>query len=199
MPSKITQNFHRIFTSVISFLKKNPIPALFGTIGLMLFVLGLISLLASSTPDEKIIFEEQKETAQEIVIDIEGAVAKPGVYKLPTDSRIKDALIAASGLAENADRDWVAKNLNLAQKLTDGAKVYVPRIGEAVKGATGTTRNININTASLSELETLPGIGKVTGQKIVDNRPYTDIQELLSKKVVGNAVFEKIKEKIAVY
>lgn len=200
MSPKIPKIFHRIFTATIALIKLYPIPSLFGIAGMILFVLGLISFLASSTPDEKIIFEEQKETIQEIVIDIEGAVVKPGVYRLPTDSRIKDALIAASGLSGDANRDWVAKNLNLAQKLTDGAKVYVPRVGEdQVKGIKSTTGSLNINTASLSQLEDLPGIGKVTAQNIIDGRPYSAIEELLEKKIVGKSVFEKIKEKIAVY
>lgn len=204
MSPKIAQNFHRIFTSTKLLAIANPVPALFGTAGLILFVLGLISLLGTGQPREQIIFEEPSEvlgnrTVQEIVIDVEGAVVRPGVYKIAGQSRIKDALIAASGLSENADRDWVAKNLNLAQKLTDGAKVYVPKVGEGAKSATTTTGNININTASLSELEGLPGVGKVTAQKIIDGRQYTAIEELLEKKIVGNAVFEKIKEKIAVY
>lgn len=205
MPSKTAQNFHKIFTSTKSLVLANPIPALFAVLGLILFVLGLISLLASSPTEERIIFEDQKETRQEMVIDIEGAVIKPGVYKLPTDSRIKDALIAASGLSGDADRDWVAKNLNLAQKLTDGGKVYVPNKSQNAKGksqnyASGETSNqVNINSASAAELESLSGIGKVTAQKIVDGRPYTATEELLEKKIVGKSVFDKIKEKIAVY
>ncbi|MBI2430516.1 MAG: ComEA family DNA-binding protein [Candidatus Levybacteria bacterium] len=199
MPQELPKIFHRIFTGTIAFVRKYPFQTVLGALGLILFVLGLISLLTSNPSEEKIIFEDQKEATQEIVIDIEGAVVKPGVYKLPTDSRIKDALIAASGLNENANRDWVAKNLNLAQKLTDGAKVYVPKIGESAKGAMSGAGSVNVNSASLSELEALPGIGAVTAQKVVDNRPYTSIEELLEKKVIGKAVFEKIKEKIAVY
>jgi len=215
MPEKIAKIFHRIFTSTNTLIRLNPISAVLGAAGLILFVYGLISLLASSQGQEKIIFEDassnfigeraqdEKNAGQVVIIDVEGAVEKPGVYRLTGQPRIKDALIAAAGLSSYADRDWVAKNINLAQKLTDGGKVYIPQRGEGSKETVKKSGNvgpsININTAALAELETLPGIGQVTGQKIIDNRPYSDIQELLSKKVLGAGVFEKIKEKIVVY
>lgn len=223
-------NFHDIFTSVISHFRSHRLSFVFGTVGLMFLVYGLISLVASSQSKAPFIFEGENDPStgsgqdasqsakitREMVIDIEGAVVKPGVYTLSGDARIRDALIAAMGLSSSADRDWVAKHMNMAAKLTDGAKVYVPQMGESItsiKSTTGTTgtggggggggggesSHININIASLSELDTLSGVGPVTGQKIIDNRPYNDIQELLSKKVLGNSVFEKIKEKITIY
>ena len=216
----MTEIFHTIFTSTIAISKKYPLIVIFATVGLMFFIYGLISLLASNSTDSAIIFEEDSTDFRQglnstasashrsIFVDVEGAVVHPGVYRIDGDPRLKDALIAASGLSSDADRSWVAKNLNLAQKLTDGAKVYVPNKSQSANLKTqnysgsdisNSSSQININTASISELEALPGIGKVTAQKIVDNKPYSDIQELLSKKVVGNAVFEKIKDRIIVY
>lgn len=110
--------------------------------------------------------------------------------------------MAAGGLASSADRDYVAKHLNLAQKLSDGAKIYIPKDGEVVNGASTTVLAeqagglININTASLDSLDSLSGIGQVTAQKIMNGRPYADIQELITKHIITQKVFDKIKSSI---
>lgn len=166
-------------------------------------------MIFTRSNEEAISFEpaNQPSSSAQIFVDVAGAVVNPGVYELKAENRLQEGLIAAGGLSAQADRDWVARNLNLAVKLKDGAKIYIPKIGEGTKSTTGiagtgevsTSGLVNINTASLSQLDKLPGIGPVTGQKIIDNRPYSDINELLTKKVVGNKVFEQIKEKITVY
>lgn len=187
--------------------RDNILVILLAGVGLILLGYGLISSFNKNEPED-VVFETAEETNAEnkIVVDIEGAVVTPGVYSLNSDARVKDALVAASGLAQDADRDWVSKNLNLAAKLTDSAKVYIPRVGEqvftssnGVAGVATQSNFININSASPSELESLPGIGPVTAKKIIDNRPYNLIDDLLTKKVVGSSVFQKIKEKIAVH
>ena len=133
-----------------------------------------------------------------IKADIEGAVVKPGVYELSFGSRISDLLILAGGLAGDADREWITKNLNLAAKVLDGGKIYVPTISQNTQHLTQNTSSgfIGINSASLGELDTLPGVGAVTAKKIMDGRPYQTIEELLSRKIVGQSVFEKIKDLI---
>lgn len=185
---------------------------------MIFFAYGLIGLFAANkTSSEDIVFESNsaKQSPIEektILVDVEGSVVKPGVYKLPENSRIQDGLVAAGGLAATADRQYIAKNFNLAIKLTDGAKIYVPNVEEAVSGAevlsaSGTSSEgivvgalININTASESQLaDGLSGVGAKTAQKIVAGRPYSAINELLSKKIVGAKVFEQIKEKITTY
>lgn len=174
---------------------------------MIFFAYGLIGLFFSNkSASEDIVFEansiqQNPSEAKTIFIDIEGAVVVPGLYKLPQDSRIQDSLIAAGGLSATADREYIAKNLNLATKLTDGAKIYVPSIGEAVIGGAvlNSSSQININTGSQSGLESLPGIGPVTAAKIIEGRPYGSIDELLSKKIVGSKVFNQIKDKITVY
>lgn len=143
-----------------------------------------------------------------IKVDVEGAVLKPGLYALASDARVQDALIAAGGLAPDANR----KTINLAQKLSDGAKIYIPAQGEAMpaKGEnnsafggsvlsseTSSTGLVSINSASGTELESLPAIGPVTAGKIIDGRPYGSVQELLSRKIVGKATFEKIRDLIS--
>ncbi len=145
-------------------------------------------------------------TLKTIKVDIEGAVQQSGVYELPYDSRVENVLIAAGGMGAKADRIFVSKNINLAQRLTDGAKIYVPFLGEintnSQQISTDTNTNpgkININSATSVELDTLPGIGPVTAEKIVSTRPYQSVSELLDRKVVTSSVFDKIKDQITAF
>lgn len=148
----------------------------------------------------------EKEAAQKIIVDVEGAVQKPGVYTLDLDSRVQDALIAAGGMSEEADRELVSQNINLAGKVIDGGKIYIPFEGEEISYSTnnnallGTSQSrlININNADSSELDALPGIGPVTSEKIINYRPYNNINDLLEKKVIGSKVYDQIKDKITV-
>lgn len=192
------------FERIESFLRQNIVPVLLGSLGLILILFGFFQYISSSNNQESsVVFEEgNKEEKTKIIIDIEGAVINPGVYTLSSDARTLDALAAAGGLSEDADRIWVEKNINLAKRLSDGVKIYIPRMGEQVLSEINQTTGtggavININTASITDLDSLPGVGVVTSQKIVDGRPYGQIEELLSKKIVGQATFEKIKDKIS--
>ncbi len=191
-------------------------PLVLGSLALMFLAYGLIQLVFPQSEDSIIFNTENssinyasppvKNEASYIVIDVDGAVVNPGVYKLPVEARVQDALIIAGGLAEGADRDFVSKNINLAQKMQDGSKVYIPFMGEAVSGASTQTSTgqidqttiININSATDHELDTLPGIGPATASKIIENRPYQAVEELVEKKVIGQKTFEKIKDKISV-
>jgi len=140
-----------------------------------------------------------------LTVEASGEVIKPGVYQLPVGSRINDLLILAGGFSANADREWVAKNINLAQKLVDGGKVFVPKINNLLNlsnlanSSNLSKEKININSALESELDTLTGIGPATAKKIISGRPYQKIEELLEKKIVSNKVWEGIKEKIIAY
>lgn len=178
--------------------------------GVILIIIGLVQIFTKKAPEiafESATQEVKAVSIQKIMVDVQGAVMRPGVYSLPDGSRVQDVLIAAGGASGNADHAFIAKNLNLAQKLSDGMKLYIPMEGEIVttqvvvglssgseKAKTGT---ISINSSTLSELDTLSGVGPVTAQKIIDNRPYGDVAELVSKKVVGQSVFEKIKTSIS--
>lgn len=145
----------------------------------------------------------------ELVVEAAGAVIKPGVYRLPIGARVDDLLTRAGGFSAEADREWVSRNLNLAQKLTDGAKIYIPpRQGEGngpssvldeAQGSGSQMVKININTASMAELDTLWGVGEATAEKIIAGRPYSRPEELLEKKIVKSNVWEKIKSAISVY
>ncbi len=206
-----------LFKKYSPFLRMYFIPLILGFIGLMFLVYGLIGYFGQKKDKPDILFEAASDFAESdaglgsaagqnkqqklIVVDVEGAVEKPGVYKLASDSRMQDALIAAGGLGRGADRELVAKNLNLAAKLADGMKVYVPFQGEKTvitdsRVMAGEQTAVNINSASVQELDGLPGIGKTTADKIISNRPYEKIEVLVEKKIVGQKVFEQIKDKI---
>ena len=185
--------------------------------GLILLGLGAIffRLNSANKPKIEIISSDSSQSAATIFVDIQGAVEKPGVYELPASSRINDLLIQAGGLSVAADREWVSKNINLAQKLQDSSKIYIPSqkevrqfggpalsttAGGEVAGISGTIAGkININTASQAQLESLWGIGEKRAADIIANRPYQSIEELVTKAKIPKSVVEKIKEKITIY
>lgn len=178
---------------------------LLGVVGGGILIFGLWKMIyVEDIKVEVVKGEEQGSELKEAVVDIAGAVEKPGLYKLPAESRIGDALVVAQGLAANADREWVAKNINLAEIIKDGGKVYIPRQSEKAESQVDgkgviTAGKININTASISELDTLSGIGEVRAKAIFDNRPYTQIEELMSKAKIPASVYEKIKDSVTLY
>lgn len=188
-------------------VRQHWLPISLGSLGLIFLVYGLISLGGSLAPATDLEFSSDaiaSESASQkgIMVDVEGGVVRPGVYTLSQHARLQDALIAAGGLSQNADRGWVAKNLNLAAKVQDTSKVYVPMVGEntASTAIVGESfRQTNINTATEQELDRLPGIGATTAQKILGSRPYATTDELLVKKVVSKKVFDQIKDKITAY
>ncbi|KKQ97635.1 MAG: Competence protein ComEA helix-hairpin-helix repeat protein [Candidatus Woesebacteria bacterium GW2011_GWB1_39_12] len=165
---------------------------------------------------------EAQDQGLELVVEISGAVEKPGVYKLSGGSRVEDLLIAAGGISADADREWVEKMINRAAKITDGQKILIPSKSELapnqdyqseVSGAknngdvklyqgvqgSGYDNLVNINTSSQKELEELPGIGPVYAQSMIEHRPYSSVEELLSKDALKKSVYEKIKDLVTVY
>lgn len=192
---------------------------LLSIVGLILVALGIFFLKSdlnfSGTKVEVLNSKDLDKTSAIITVEISGEVIKPGVYKLPGGSRVDDLLINAGGFSEKADRVWVDKYLNRAAKLTDGQKVYITSIekqsdtstanktlGDQTVSSTFLTDSknlIDINTASLTKLDSLPGIGQVYGQSIIEHRPYSNIEELVSKGVLKKSVYEKIKNLISVY
>jgi competence protein ComEA len=139
-------------------------------------------------------------TPQVIVVDVVGAVAHPGVVHLPAGARVLDALLAAGGMT--ADADLVA--LNKAAPLRDGARIYVPRPGEAVPaGALGSTAEakVNLNSATANELDALPGVGPATAAAIVRARtakPFATVDELQTRGLVSPKVFADLRDLVTV-
>ncbi len=147
------------------------------------------------------VLSSESETKNEIIVEVNGSVGKPGVYKLPEDSRVEDALTAAGGISAEADFEWVDRTLNRASKLVDGQKIYIPTHTSTGSGSVAGPANnlVNINTASLGELDTLSGIGPVTAQKVIEQRPYSSVEELLTKGVLSKSVYEKNKNKLTIF
>lgn len=189
--------------------KDKPLWLTLGLAGGLLIVIGVLSVVViSSRPgtEELVIQKAGEEIQTNIYVDVGGAVEKPGVYQLQSSSRVNEALVIAGGLGEEADREWVERNLNLAAKVTDGQKIYIPSLKEANKDSPRSTlqglslkEKININKATAAELDTLWGVGEATAKKIIDSRPYGAIEELLTKKAVKNNVYEAIKDSVSVY
>lgn len=131
-----------------------------------------------------------------IVVDVEGAVTRPGVVRLAPGARVADALAAAGGTTPDAD----PAALNKAAALRDGARVYVPRYGETPPaGSVGSEseRKVDINHASAAELESLPGIGPSTAARIVrarELRAFTKVEELQTRGLVTARVFSDIRD-----
>ena len=142
----------------------------------------------------------------ELVIDVSGEVIRPGVYKLSSGARVEEALAAAGGITSDADINYIEKYLNRAMRLLDGQKIYIPQSGggPAIAGQENNklfaeNNLVSINKGTQVELEGLPEIGSKTAAKIISNRPYQSILELLSKKIVGQKVYEQIKDQISVW
>ena len=151
--------------------------------------------------------EQEAQTRPEIPVYVTGGVASPGVYWLLTESLIQDAITAAGGLAKECDVTAMEKTLNLADQITEGMKIYVPKIGDNVAAGGNTNSDgdlsktsgkTNINIASKSQLMDLSGIGEVYSQKIIDGRPYKAIKDLVDRKIIPSATYEKIKDQITV-
>jgi competence protein ComEA len=153
-------------------------------------------------------------TPTAILVDVSGGVVRPGLYRLPENGRVGDAIAAAGGFGPTVDAAAASSALNLAQKVADGTKIHVPERGAPPVGAgnpdkaanataTAASRSgpLDLNSASQSELEALPGIGPVTAAKIIAARqeaPFRTIEELRERKVVGPATLEKIRALVAV-
>ena len=155
------------------------------------------------------------ETVQ-IKVNLAGAVLKPGVYEIAEGSRIDDLIEQAGGFTDLADRTWVEKELNLAQKLNDEDKLYIPRRGEnasagrvagvSTSSAGGTVSKtaakVNLNKATNAQLETLPGIGPAFSARIIDYRQknggFKRIEDLQKVSGIGPKTFLKLKDLVTV-
>lgn len=143
-----------------------------------------------------------------ILVHISGQVYNPGLIELVNGDRVIDAVNLAGGLTKDADLD----RINLAKKVQDEEKIYIPKIGEANEpivagnlstGDTSTLNNgkININVATKDELDKLPGIGPVIAQRIIDYRsstPFKKIEDLKNVSGIGDKIYNGLKELITV-
>jgi competence protein ComEA len=139
-----------------------------------------------------------------ILVDVAGWVRRPGVYEFTEGSRVIDAIEAAGGARPGA----LLQSLNLAAPLVDGTQVLVPKEGQPPPTGTGAATGgdggalVNVNTATNAELETLPGIGEVIAQAIVDHRtengPFASVDQLVDVTGIGDATLENIRDLVTV-
>ena len=140
-----------------------------------------------------------------ITVDISGEVNNPGVYTIKDDGRLNDLIEMAGGLTDKAD----INRINRAGYLTDGVKIYIPSLEDSSPEGVGIysesssySERVNINTANKSELETVPGIGPITADKIIHYREtisrFQTIEDIMNVSGIGEKTFEKIKDYICI-
>ncbi len=151
---------------------------------------------------------EEKGEVETLGVHVAGAVKNPGVYHLPAGARVEDAVGRAEPLPE-ADLN----KLNLARRLVDGEKIYLPQEGEeqVPSGAAGADASVadgaggakvNINTASAAELDALPGLGPALSQRIIDRRtkngPFRSVEDIKLVSGIGESRYEQLKDLICI-
>lgn len=151
--------------------------------------------------------EKAPEETEEIMVHISGAVNSPGILRLDSSKRVVDALDLSGGARDDADLDRV----NLAARLHDEEKIYIPKVDEVGDNMTtlvsspsssGPASKININSADLSELTKIPGVGEKTAQKILDyraNNSFSSIEDIKNVPGIGDKKFESMKDYISTY
>ena len=184
-------------------------PILYMVSGVLLglFVAVLVWVVARN-PSGQAVTLRPPPTEQPIIVQIAGAVPRPGVYALAKGSRVQDAISAAGGFLAEADKTGI----NLARVLDDGEQLEIPYaegsspvLGTPLPAsteATSSTELIDINTASLAELDSLPGIGPTTAQKIIDyreqNGPFLTKEDIINVSGIGPGTYERLKDLITV-
>ena len=169
-----------------------------------------VAAVSKDSSTEKEVKKEEKEESPEqdlITVDVKGAVKSPGIYDLPVGSRVHDAVQKAGGLTEEAD----SKSLNLAQKVSDEALVYVSSKGEEAASqqtgsgtppSTSKDKKVNLNKASLEELKQVKGLGGKRAQDIIDHREangkFKSVDELKKVSGIGAKTIEKLKDYVTV-
>ncbi|WP_130806571.1 helix-hairpin-helix domain-containing protein [Senegalia massiliensis] len=208
---------------MISFTRKEQIVILIlvvlviGIIGFNLIFKNKNEIIYEEIEDEHIVEdtevenEDDKKYEEEIVIHISGAVNKSGIFTLKSNSRVNDAVLAAGGLTDEADID----RINLAKKINDEEKIHIYKIGEEqLTQDTNTSTNINdldsteenlekvnINTADITLLESLPGIGKIKANNIIEyrkNSNFKNIEDIMNVDGIGEKTFQNIKNKLTI-
>ncbi len=167
----------------------------------LLLALGFLVRDLTERDPPALVLQDSLTTADSVVVHITGAVAAPGVYELPPDARVQDAILAAGGGLPLSD----TASLNLARRLRDGEKISVPGPASEVAAAVATLapgEKLDLNAATLEELDQLPGIGEAYSRRIVDSRvvdgPYETVDDPLTRRVIPAATLDLIRDRLTV-
>ena len=159
---------------------------------------GIFSLLRQPSPDPVEILLPTATLVPEIKVYVNGAVLRPGVYRVQPGDRLEDVLALAGGLTRDADPSTV----NLAMRVSDEAHFYIPSLGETPPESTPALGLVNINTATVEELQTLRGIGEQKAGDIVhyreENGPFSRVEDLLKVSGIGPKTIEDLRPFITV-
>jgi competence protein ComEA len=190
---------------------------------LVALIAGAVLLNSASTVDPSLVVDVasasdagSNQAAPTLIVDIGGAVAEPGVYRLPAGSRVGDAITAAGGYGPRVDARRVGLEINLAAPLKDGEHLIVPSRDDDLAGSDGVNAAegastasgssaagglLNLNTASAGQLDTLPGVGPVTAAKIIAARetaPFASVRDLRDRKLVSQKTFDGLSALVTV-
>lgn len=177
-------------------LVRTPLPAVEAT----------LPVTSGTAPSSTLPVPTTASEASTFVVHVAGAVAAPGVYGVRNPSRVVDAIEAAGGPTADAELD----SLNLAAPLVDGQRIYVPVVGEvvapaddsSVAGGESVSGPIDLNTATATELDELPGVGPATATAIVEHRdehgPFASIDDLTDVSGIGPAKLEAVRDLVRV-
>jgi len=200
--------------SLIPFFRKYALETVFLTLALLCTALSFVFFLPRTTSQpvpQPALGETAPSPAQVLYVDVSGSVANPDVYKLKAGARLKDAIRQAGGLTDEADKAFFGRNYNLARLLSDQEKIFVPSLYDTGNGtvlenkrvldytqpqvAVATTElqtRISVNSATPEELDSLPSVGAKTAQLIIQNRPYTALDELVRKKALDQKTYDSL-------
>lgn len=164
---------------------------------------AIVNAVGGSAPAPEVIIggEAEGDEVRELIVDVQGAVERPGVVVLPQGARVMDAIAAAGGFNDGA----AVGSVNLAREVHDGEQLLVPVEGEEQTGDSGGVSGnglININRASAEELQQLPRVGPATASAIIAHRdeygPFTSIDQLQDVSGIGPATMEQLRELITI-
>jgi competence protein ComEA len=158
-------------------------------------------LLVSADSEQKVFVGG--DTTPQIIADVSGAVTKPGLYTVAVGTRVGQLIEKAAGVTDDADTLYITKEMHLAEVVKDGDKIYVPFIQDSFEkdekeqinsSASGTSSDkVSINSASIAQLTSLSGIGEKRAADIVENRPYSSLQDLVEKEVLTKNLLQKVE------
>ena len=188
-------------------------------IGAGSLVLGTVLLFQAQHQDDNGVFQPIISTISDqraspsaklkkhVVVAVTGAVKSPGSYALDENSRVGEAIASAGGVLRQANRTWIDRHINMAQKIRDEMLIFVPFEGEDGLDAGNSTildekqttiqaGLVNVNIATLTQLMELKGVGEVRAQGIISGRPYTAYSEFLERSELSSSLAESVKNSI---